>query len=220
MKILYAEDEKALSNAVAEILRMEKYEVDVVENGEQAWEHLSAGYYDAAVLDIMMPKMDGIQVLQKMREQENFTPVLLLTAKAGTEDRIEGLSAGADDYLAKPFSMGELLARLDSIIRRTTKYRVQQITCGNIRLNCDTDELQSEKGSLCLSGKETELLALLMKNEDVVFREEEIEEQLWQGENADNAVILYISYLKNKLMQIHADVQILQTAEGFVLKRV
>lgn len=218
MKILYAEDERALSKAVAEILKMEQYEVDAVYDGVQAWERLSAGNYDAAVLDIMMPKMDGIQVLSKMRSEEDYTPVLLLTAKAAVEDRIDGLSKGADDYLAKPFDMGELMARIDSMIRRATKYKIQTVRCGNITLDCDTNELKSDRGSLRLSSKETELLAFLAKNGGSVLSAAQIEEKLWKNENDEHAAVLYISYLNNKLRQLHADVEIISSEDGFILK--
>lgn len=218
MKILYAEDEKALSSAVTEILKMEGYEVDAVYNGEDAINHLNTGHYDAAILDIMMPKKSGIEVLSLMRSHEDYTPVMLLTAKSTTGDRIEGLNVGADDYLAKPFDMGELLARLDSMIRRAIRYKIVQLTYANISLNCDQGELSTDSGSLRLSAKEAELLALFMKNVDIAFTAQQLIDDVWAGEGDDATVSLYISYLKNKLNQLRARVSITQTSEGYVLK--
>lgn len=218
MKILYAEDEKALSNAVTEILKMKQYEVDAVYDGRDAWGHLLETEYDAIILDIMMPGMDGLQILEKLRAQEIYTPVLLLTAKSTTEDRIEGLGIGADDYLAKPFDMGELLARLEALLRRTTAYRVKQVKCGNVVLNCDTNEVKAETGSLRLSSKETELLKLFMKNAGIAFTGEALEKKLWPGESSGSTVTLYISYLKTKLKQLHADIYIEQIDNSYILK--
>ncbi len=218
MKILYAEDEKALSIAVVEILKMEGYEVDPVYDGEEATNHLNNGHYDAAILDIMMPKRNGIEVLSLMRSHEDYTPVMLLTAKTTTADRIDGLNVGADDYLAKPFDMGELLARLDSMIRRATRYKVVHLSVTNISLNLDQSELSSDSGSLRLSAKEAELLTLLMKNEGTAFTVKQLVDNIWPGEGDEATVSLYISYLKNKLGQLHSKVNIVQEANGYTLK--
>lgn len=218
MKILYAEDERALSNAVTEILKMKQYEVDAVYDGTDAWTRLLETEYDAVILDIMMPGMDGLQILEKLRAREIYTPVLLLTAKSTTEDRIEGLGTGADDYLAKPFDMGELLARLEAMLRRATDYRVKQVRCGNVVLDCDTNELKADAGSLRLSSKETALLKLFMKNTDVSFTVEGLENRLWPGESSESAVTLYISYLNTKLKQLRAGIHIEQAEAGYILK--
>lgn len=217
MRILYAEDEKSLSRAVSEILKMEGYEVDAVYDGAEAAEHLARERYDAAVLDIMMPKMDGIQVLEGMRKREDYTPVLLLTAKSAAEDRIQGLTIGADDYLAKPFEMGELLARIHSMIRRMNDYRLRLVQCGNIALNCDTNELKSGQGSLRLSSRETELLAFFMKNAGAPVAVDRIGERVWKEAPDVSAVKLYLSYLENKLRQIHADISFVRTDSEVVL---
>ena len=219
MRILYAEDERGLSMAVAEILKMEGYEVDVAADGAEAWDFLQKSYYDAAILDIMMPKMDGIEVLKKMREQENYTPVLMLTAKATTDDRIEGLTVGADDYLGKPFVMRELIAHVTAMIRRNAAYRNALLRCGDVSLDCETGEVKSERGSLRLSGKESELLALFFKRPEYVFSPAQIDDALWGGNEGESGVRLYVSYLKNKLNQIHAGIQIGQQGDGYVLKR-
>ena len=218
MRILYAEDEPQLSAAVAEILKMEGYEVDLAEDGAAAWELLAAGYYDAVILDIMMPKRSGTEVLAAMREAGNYTPVLMLTAKAGTDDRVEGLSIGADDYLGKPFVMRELLARLNSLIRRSVTYRAVLLMCGNISLNCETGEMTSDRGSLRLSGMESALLAMFLKRPHYPFSTREIDETLWDGKEGASGVHLYLSYLRNKLRQIHATVEITGQDSGWRLE--
>lgn len=216
MKVLYAEDEISLSIAVTEILKMENYEVDTVYDGQEAWEHLQDNHYDAVILDIMMPKMSGIEVVANMREHSIFTPVMLLTAKNQTDDRITGFSNGADDYLGKPFSMAELIARLNAMLRRTTQYKETMLSCGNISLNCETNELKSDKGSLRLSSKESALLALFLKNENTALSSEDIMNTLWEQHSDENMVTLYISYLKNKLRQIHGDRNIRQEGNHFL----
>lgn len=220
MKILYAEDEMQLSMAVTEILKLEGFDVVPVYNGRDALEKTKSEYFDAVILDIMMPIMDGIEVLEAMRKAENFTPVLMLTAKTTTDDRINGLSVGADDYIGKPFAMKELVARLKSITRRNSQYKHTVLKCGNISLDCDTDELKSDNSSLRLSGKESELLALFIKYEDYEYTSEKINNLLWNGAQSESTVTLYISYLKNKLKQIDSDVNIVDTEKGYCLKKV
>lgn len=218
MKILYAEDELQLSMAVTEILKMEEYEVDAVYDGEEALEHVLNQEYDAIILDIMMPKKSGIEVVTAMRDKGIFTPVMLLTAKNETDDRIAGLSSGADDYLGKPFAMGELIARLNAMLRRTTQYKTKTIASGNISLNCETGELKSDQGSLRLSNKETALLSMFMKKEATPFSSKELMEQLWKEQEDEDAVLLYVSYLRNKLKQIHAEQTIIQDGEFFTFE--
>lgn len=208
MRILYAEDEKQLSVAVTEILKIENYEVTSVYDGMQAWEEIQKNRFDAIILDIMMPKMSGLEVLAKIREAQIYTPVLLLTAKAETEDRIAGLSEGADDYLAKPFAMGELMARVNAMIRRVDAYKITVLRQGNLSLHVDTNEMKTEKGSLVISNKESELLALFLQHKTSSFTAEEIGEQLWGEGSEAGTVKLYVSYLQNKLRQIHSSVRI------------
>ncbi|MCD8376054.1 MAG: response regulator [Oscillospiraceae bacterium] len=216
MKILYAEDERQLSMAIAEILRLEHYEVDAVYDGAQALAHLRSGCYDAAILDIMMPEMDGVRVVEQMRLEKNYTPVLRLTANNTTEDRGEGLSGGADDYLSKPFAAKELLARLNSLLRRNAEYQNSVLICGNISLDCGANELCSPQGSLRLSSRESELLSLLIRHHGQPVPAQAVAELL----QTESAAALYFSYLKNKLEQLHADVKILTGPEGCRLERV
>ena len=217
MKLLYAEDEKQLSMAVAEILKMEGYEVDCVYDGVDAIDHIRGNIYDAAILDIMMPKMDGIEVLRTMREESDYTPVLMLTAKAAVNDRIEGLDTGADDYLGKPFDMKELLAHLNSMLRRSSKYRDRALVLGNVSLDCDTGEMKTDCASLRLSGRENALLSLFLKQPDIIITEERI--CLVIGEEESGAAALYVSYLKTKLLQIRADIEIITEDTGYKMRQ-
>lgn len=219
MKVLYAEDEKQLSMAVTEILKMEGFLVDPVYDGEEALDHLRSGSYDIVILDIMMPRLDGIKVLSIMRENGIFTPVLLLTAKAEVEDRIEGINEGADDYLAKPFAMGELVARLNAIIRRHTEYKVRNMEIGNLYLDCETGEIRTEHGSLRLSPKEAGLLTVFIKNNGITCEKKELNHVLSSEAENESAVELYVAYLRNKLRQIHANIYIEETQNGYIIKQ-
>lgn len=220
MKILYAEDERQLSVAVCEILKMEGFEVTPVYDGGEALEKIRSDYFDAVVLDIMMPVMDGIEVLKRMREEGNYTSVLMLTAKATVNDRITGLSSGADDYLAKPFAMKELVARLESLNRRNTGYRHSVLKASNIELDCGTGELKSDKGSLRLNNTEAELLTHFIKNPDTFYTSSKINELVWNGKESPEKAQLYVFYLKNKLRQIHSDLNIATEKDTYALKEV
>ncbi len=208
MKVLYAEDERQLSVAVTEILKMEGFEVTPVYDGQEALDMLDKDYFDVVVLDIMMPKKDGIEVLEAMRRSGNYTAVLMLTAKATVDDRITGLSSGADDYLAKPFAMKELVARLNSLIRRNSSYRHSTVKLSNIELDSNTCELRSDKGSLRLNNPEAEVLTFLIRHVGEVYTADQINEQVWQGKESPEKAELYVFYLKNKLRQIHSKVNV------------
>lgn len=208
MKVLYAEDERQLSVAVTEILKMEGFEVTPVYDGQEALDMLDKDYFDVVVLDIMMPKKDGIEVLESMRRSGNYTAVLMLTAKATVDDRITGLSSGADDYLAKPFAMKELVARLNSLIRRNSSYRHSTVKLSNIELDSNTCELRSDKGSLRLNNPEAEVLTFLIRHVGEVYTADQINEQVWQGKESPEKAELYVFYLKNKLRQIHSNVNV------------
>lgn len=217
MKILYAEDEIQLSTAVTEILKMEGFTVTPVYNGREALDKLEEDYYDVVVLDIMMPVMDGMEVLRQMRKNGDHTSVLMLTAKAAVDDRITGLSEGADDYLAKPFAMKELVARLKSLLRRQNDYRHSVLTYSNIELDSNTCELKSDKGSLRLSNTEAELLSFLIRNINTFLTAEQINAQVWNGKESPEKAELYIFYLKNKLRQIHAGIEIIIDGDKYAL---
>lgn len=211
IKILLAEDTSDLNRALTVILQHEGYSVDSVFDGEEALERLRRDAYDTVILDIMMPKADGLEVLSCMRFEGNTTPVLLLTAKAEIDDRVAGLDAGADDYLTKPFAMKELLARIRSMTRRRTQYTGEELCFGNITLNAEHFELHAEN-AVRLSSKEFALMYLLMQNTSHPLDTSYILQHVWAGdENAgDETVWLYISYLRNKLTAVGADV----TLEG------
>ena len=217
MKVLYAEDERQLSVAVTEILKMEGFEVTAVYDGGQALEALELDYFDAVILDIMMPVADGMEVLRHMRENGNHTAVLMLTAKATLDDRISGLTTGADDYLAKPFAMKELVARLHSLIRRNSDYRHSVVKFSNIELDSNTCELKSDKGSLRLNNTEAELLTFLIHNAGKYYSAEEINERVWNGKESAEKAELYVFYLKNKLRQIHSAASILMNGDMYAL---
>ena len=210
MKILYAEDEPAMSEAVTDVLTYHKYNVDAVSDGEEALAYAEAEDYDAIILDVMMPKLSGTEVLKKLRDRGCKTPVMLLTAKAEIEDRIEGLDLGADDYLTKPFAMGELLARVRAMLRRREDFTPDILTCGNISLNMQNYELSSDSGSFVLSKIEYQMMELLMANQGRYFSTEDILVKVWGYDtDADVGIVwVYISYLRKKLASLKANVEL------------
>ena len=184
IKILLAEDTSDLNRALTVVLQHEGYSVDSVFDGEEALEHLRSDAYDTVILDIMMPKADGLEVLSRMRSEGNTVPVLLLTAKAEIDDRVAGLDAGADDYLTKPFAMKELLARIRSMTRRRIQYTGEELCFGNITLNAQRFELHAEN-AVRLSSKEFALMYLLMQNTSHPLDTSYILQHVWAGdENA------------------------------------
>ena len=220
MRILLAEDEKALAKALVKIFEANKYSIDAVHDGQEALDYLEAGNYDAAVLDIMMPGADGLEVLRQLRKTGIITPVLLLTARAEVDDRVDGLDAGADDYLTKPFAMNELLARIRAMTRRRTQYSADDLDFQDISLHSGTFELSGEN-SVRLSIKEFELLQTLILNERRPLSTQYLLEHVWKSEPEAEAdtVWLYISYLKGKLRSVCSKVSIDGTRGGsYVLK--
>mgnify|MGYP004608273999 CR=1 FL=1 len=213
MRLLLAEDEKELSNALVAILKHNNYSVDAVYDGEAAYEYGLAENYDGIILDIMMPKMNGIEVLKQLRQNKITTPILMLTAKSEIEDKINGLDSGADDYLTKPFNMGELLARVRAICRRKSDVKPTHLKCGNTTLDPTTYELKTEHGSIRLGNKEFQMLEMLMSNFGRLISTEQFMERIW-GYDSDaeiNVVWVYVSYLRKKLSQIKSNVEIKAT---------
>lgn len=210
MRILLAEDEKELSNALTAILKHNNYSVDAVYDGADALDYGLSENYDIIILDIMMPKMNGLKVLELLRKKGISTPVLMLTARTEIEDRITGLDTGADDYLGKPFAMGELLARVRAMTRRKAEYTPNVITFGNIRLNKETYELSNEKTSLRLGNKEFQMLEMLMNNPKRLISSELFMERIWgyDTEAEISVVWVYISYLRKKLESLDSNVKI------------
>lgn len=205
MKLLLAEDTRDMNRAITAILSHEKYSVDSVYDGQEALDLLQREAYDMAILDIMMPKRSGLEVLREIRRQNITTPVLLLTAKAEIDDRVEGLDAGADDYLTKPFAMKELLARIRSMTRRRTRYSADELHFANVTLRTEDLELASEN-SVRLSMKECELMQTLMLNVGKELDTDYLLTHVWNSEPGATAdtVWLYVSYLKGKLKAINS----------------
>lgn len=214
MRLLLAEDEKELSNALTVILKHNNFSVDAVYNGLDALDYISLGKYDGAILDIMMPGLDGISVLKKVRAAGNSVPILLLTAKGEIDDRVLGLDSGADDYLPKPFSTKELLARIRAMTRRKADITADNLlSAGDITLDRLKFELSCNGNTTGLSGKEFQMLEMLMLSPEQVISTELFMEKIW-GLDSDaelNVVWVYISNLRKKLKSIGSNVQIKAT---------
>lgn len=223
MRLLLAEDEKELAKALTVIFKHNHYSVDTVYNGEDALHYLKTENYDAAILDVMMPKLDGITVLQKLRESGSTLPVLILTAKSEVDDRVLGLDSGADDYLTKPFSAKELLARIRVITRRNTDSADSVLRFGNISLNRTNFQLSSPYGCVHLANKEYQMLEMLMINAGQFISTERFMEKIWgyDSEAEINVVWVYLSNLRKRLSAIHANIQIKAARnQGYVLEEI
>ena len=223
MRLLLAEDEKALSKALVTILERNNYSVDAVNDGQAALDYLEADNYDGVILDIMMPKVDGITVLKTIRSKGNRIPVLMLTAKAEVDDKVLGLDAGANDYLTKPFHTQELLARIRAMTRTQTAQTDSRLQMGNVTLDCATFELSTPTRSFRLANKEFQVLELLMRNPHSLIASERLLEKIWgyDSEAEINVVWVYISYLRKKLSALHANIQIKATRNaGYSLEEL
>lgn len=209
MKILLAEDTRDLNRAVTALLDHEGYEVDSAFDGEEAMDYILKSDYDGVVLDIMMPKKDGLEVLKEMRSRHILTPVMLLTAKTEIDDRVAGLDAGADDYLPKPFAMKEFLARIRSMTRRSKEYGASELTFEDITLS-PKDFVLSARNTVILTAKEYELMDVLLANKDTELSTEYLLSHIWRNEENAHAdtVWLYITYLKGKLKSVGSKVGI------------
>ncbi len=209
MKILVAEDETDLAEAISKILEKNNFSTDVVHDGEDALYYLEMGEYDAAVLDIMMPKMDGLTVLRRIRKKGSALPVVMLTAKATVEDKVDGLDSGASYYLTKPFEARELLAVLRTVTRREAS-PAPTLSAGNLTLNQVTYEISTEHGTARLTNKEFQMLELFMNNRGRYITAETLLDKVW-GYDTDadiNVVWVYLSYIRKKLTSLQANVQI------------
>lgn len=209
MKLLLAEDEISLSRALVHILEKNHYSVDPVYNGQDALDYLESGDYDAVILDVMMPYMDGITLLKKLRASGNPIPILILSAKSEVDDKVLGLDSGANDYLTKPFDSKELLARIRTMTRSIQSVD-SKISFGNITLDRATYELSSTSDSFRLANKEFQMMEILMSNPKQLVSTERFFEKIW-GYDSDaelNVVWVYISYLRKKLAALNANIQI------------
>lgn len=210
MRILLAEDEPSLNRAIAALLTKNNYSVDTVFDGEEAIAYLDSENYDGVILDIMMPKADGLTVLKTIRAKGNSVPVLMLTAKSEIDDKVLGLDLGANDYLTKPFATKELLARIRAMTRTQGIQISSQLHLGNLTLDQTTFQLSSPAGSFRLANKEYQVMELLLQNPKQLIATERLLERIW-GYDSDaqtNNVWVYISYLRKKLTALHANVQI------------
>ena len=211
MKLLLVEDEKQLSEALQQILIKNKYSVDAVYNGDEGLDYALTDVYDVIILDIMLPKLNGIEILKMIRKRKISTPVILLTAKGSVEDRILGLDSGADDYLPKPFSPDELLARLRALTRRNGDFINENILeFSDIKLNLSTYDMEVNDNSITLTQKEFEILKYFMQRPKLVVSKDDLITKLW-GFDSDvehNNIEVYISFLRKKLAYVESNVKI------------
>ena len=223
MKLLIAEDELDLAEALTVFFEKNHFTVDAVHNGFDAYEYAVTCEYDAVILDVMMPKMNGIQVLERLRSEGVNTPIMMLTAKGQKNDRITGFNAGADDYLPKPFDPDELLSRVRAILRRSSAYVPTELSFGDLTLSPSTGEMNCGENSLRLSGREFQVMELFMRAPRQVFSAERIMEKVWGWDNEAeiNVVWVNISNLRKKLRAIGSSVELrANRGLGYVLEDV
>lgn len=221
MKILIAEDDNSLRHALKVLLQKSNYSVDAVDNGKDALDYMMLGTYDMVILDIMMPRMNGLEVVQKIRKAGNHVPVLLLTAKGEVEDKVLGLDLGANDYLSKPFDVRELLARVRVLTRKNEVQNNAVITYGNVSLDTGSFVISAPNGSFILSNKEYQVMLLLMHNTGRVLSAVTMMEKIWdaEAEAMENTLWTIIYNLRNKLRSAGADVEIKNHRhQGYVLE--
>ena len=223
MRILLAEDERSLSKAIVTLLEKSNYSVDAVYDGEEAVSYIESGNYDAMILDIMMPKMDGITALKEIRSKGYNIPVLILSARSEVNDKVMGLDSGANDYLTKPFSVKELLARIRAMTRKYETQLDSILKFGNLSLNLATYELSTGAETIKLANKEFQMIEILMRNPRNLISTERFLEKIW-GYDSDteiNVVWVYISYLRKKLASLNANVQIKSSRNaGYTLEEI
>ena len=210
MRVLLAEDDTRLLKSLMHVFTVNKFVADGVTNGVDAFDYASCGEYDAIVMDVMMPEKDGIQVLKELRENNITTPVLLLTARTQVGQRVEGLDAGADDYMSKPFATAELLARVRAIIRRKDNYTPEIICCGKAVLDSGRLSICGPRQKVALSAKEYQIMEMLMRNHDIILTSEQLITHIWGWEtDVDISVIwVHISNLRKKIERSGSDLRI------------
>lgn len=215
MRILIAEDETELAKGLKFLLEKNMFTVDTVHDGAEALAYLRCGDYDVVILDIMMPKVDGLEVLRQIRATGSGIPVLMLTAKSEIEDRVAGLEAGADDYLPKPFASPEFIARVRALSRRNAGYAEACLSFGNVKLDCNRYEMSCGREMVRLNNKEFQLMELFMRNPRFVFSTAHLMDKIWgQDSEADISVVwTYVGFLRRKLKELEADIEI-RTARG------
>jgi len=215
MRILLVEDESDLRQIIKKRLQKEKYVIDDCGNGLDAEDYIELTDYDAVILDGMLPGKEGFDILKNMRRRGDHTPVLMLTARDSIEDRVRGLDYGADDYLIKPFSFEELLARLRAVMRRKPVYVSNELTAGDLKMDTNTKTVTRGDKPVELSGKEYMLLEYMLRNKNMVLSREQIQERVWgyDFEGGSNIVDVYIRYLRRKIDH-GQEVKLIQTVRG------
>lgn len=214
MRILIAEDEESIAKALKVMLNRERYSTDVVFNGNDALDYIKQNTYDALVLDIMMPGLDGIKVLKQIRQLGIKTPTLFLSAKAEVSDKVAGLDAGADDYLPKPFQTAEFLARVRALVRRSCNYEESLLSFGNTTLDKNQYLLKTKESEIRLNNKEYQLMEVFFRNPKNVFSSEHLMDTIWcDSDTSIDVVWTYIGFLRKKLKQINSNIEI-QTVRG------
>ena len=210
MNILVVEDERNLADAIVRIVSDAGFNCEAVYDGNAGLNSAESGLYDAVIMDVMLPGMDGIQIVRELRHQGNSIPVLMLTARTSTSDKVAGLDAGADDYMTKPFEAPELLARLRALTRRRGDVLIDEIKFADIRLDLNTHDLSCGEKSVHLSGKEFEVLSILMGSSSRVVSKQDLLTRVWgtDGEASENSVEAYVSFIRKKLTHIGSKVQV------------
>ncbi|CNI45768.1 TPA: two-component system response regulator DltR [Streptococcus agalactiae] len=216
MRLLVVEDEKSIAEAIQALLADKGYSVDLVFDGDDGLEYILTGLYDLVLLDIMLPKRSGLSILKRVREAGLETPIIFLTAKSQTYDKVNGLDLGADDYITKPFEADELLARIRLRTRQSSLIRANQLRLENIRLNTDSHELESKESSVKLSNKEFLLMEVFMRNAKQIIPKNQLISKVWgPSDNSEyNQLEVFISFLRKKLRFLKADIEII-TTKGF-----
>lgn len=221
MRILVAEDEKDMNHLIAKRLKEEGYSVDSCYDGTEVFDYLTCAEYDALILDIMMPHMDGLQVLKKLRNENNHVPVLLLTARDSVEDRVTGLDSWADDYLVKPFAFQELLARIRVMLRKPASVKTTVYKVGDLEVHTDTHQVLRNHQEIRLSSKEFSLLRYMVQNAGIVLSRGKLEQHIWNYDfsGGSNVIDVYIRYLRKKIDDNFED-KLIHTVrgEGYVLR--
>ncbi len=221
MKILIIEDEHKIANALKKGLEQEAFITDVAHTGEDGYDLASSEEYDLIILDLLLPGMDGLEICRKLRQEGKHTPILILTAKGQIEDKVEGLNAGADDYLAKPFAFTELLARVRALLRRPKEIKSEVLSCEDLTLNTSTYEVKRDGQTINLSRREFALLEYLLRHKEKIVSKDQIINHVWdyESEILPNTVEVYIGYLRNKIDRPFKDKpSLIQTVRGFGYK--
>lgn len=225
MRVLVVEDSERLADTLSEVLERAGYTADVVNNGQEGYENAVSGIYDIVILDLMLPKMSGYEVLSGIRAEGHEVPVLILSAKTELEDKVDAFTRGADDYVTKPFEMRELLMRIQAIVRRRASQEIISLRAGNLELNTMACELQNRGTgkSMKIAGKEMQLLEFFLLNQNQVLEKEQIATKIWGYEsNAEyNNVEVYVSFLRKKFKNLHVDVRIRAVRGiGYIMEKI